>query len=55
MEIEIYMDHVLINKQKVTRPRSMARSYWLRFWEYAKCNPMDCESLMCPLKQDAVD
>ena len=50
MDIEISMDHVVINGQTITRPTGMSRSYWERFWEYARCNPMDCDNAMCPLK-----
>lgn len=33
IEIEVYMDYVLIEKQKVIRPAHISRSAWMSYWE----------------------
>ena len=33
MDIEAYMDHALINGQRVDRPAHICRSEWMKFWE----------------------
>jgi cytidylate kinase len=34
MKIEVYMDYVLIEGQRVNRPMRIARSNWMRYWEH---------------------
>ena len=36
MIIEIDMDWVSINGQKITRPERISRSFWLLWWEKVK-------------------
>lgn len=37
MQIEVYMDKVIINGWIVMRPDNISRSEWLSWWEAAKC------------------
>ena len=36
MIIDIYMDYVIIEGQRVNRPSAIPRSRWIRFWEQAR-------------------
>jgi hypothetical protein len=33
LQIDVYMDYVVIEDQRVNRPYFVARSFWMRFWE----------------------
>jgi len=33
MNIDVYMDHVIIEGQTIRRPSYISRSRWLRHWE----------------------
>ena len=36
MEIDVYMDYVLVNSQRLDRPTRITRSRWMAYWEGAK-------------------
>lgn len=40
MQIDIDMDHVTIDGQRVNRPSSMGRTAWMGFWEKARNLPI---------------
>ncbi len=33
MQVEAYMDYVIIAKQRVERPSHVSRSAWMAYWE----------------------
>lgn len=33
LDVEVYMDYVLVCGQRVNRPKYVARSSWLWYWE----------------------
>jgi hypothetical protein len=36
MQIDVYMDHVVIEGQVVQRPSYISRSKWMSFWGHRK-------------------
>lgn len=36
MDIDVYMDHVIVNGVRVERPARISRSDWMAWWERCK-------------------
>jgi hypothetical protein len=45
LEMEVYMDHVDIERQRVKRPARVPRSIWMLIWEQFR--PLEAKEVYC--------